>query len=74
MIPLLTRAFLTRGTRWVFLPLAMVVGFVGAEAQQYFQKAKNEQDNKDFPAAWERREQRQMQEFEASSVGKPNSN
>ena len=67
MIPLLTRTLLTRGARWIILPLSIVIGLAGSQAQGYFQKDKNERDNRDFPAAWERREQRQMDEFESSA-------
>ena len=45
------------------LPVSIAVGVIGTQLEGYFGEEKTLRDNTDFPAAWERREIRQLQEI-----------
>jgi hypothetical protein len=73
MWQLIARRYFVEGFRWVLFPVAILIGAVGVQAEQVFNKEKIERDNKGLPPAWERRNTRHLEEMESAKDSKSSS-
>ena len=63
MWQILMRGQIVNAARYALFPVSIVLGALGLQLENIFNKDKNIRDNKDFPSAFDRRSERQLNEL-----------